>query len=436
MPPSFARRRTASLAAVGVCLGWIVVLAAGCTSPAQRDVYAQKMSSEIRVLEDQLYDADYQNRVLRDRLEQCRLEKACDPADVEMSPHLSSPSTIGDRPPIVSPGNPDEFAPPASNGSAPFDDFVPQEPQRTDSRRGTDSQGTDLPTDRNQPETLDTDEWGVIEIDPGEPMGDDSAPSPLADPETRPQRGLPSASPEEIPAPPADPPGVGMPGDGMTLPPAPTEPQPPGKRSLRAPDLIPGELVPPPSDPELDPLPPGQIPLPDSIRDQSPIEIQIHPTFSGGAADEDGEVPQITVVVHALDQDGKTVDLDHFDVQANMSVIVMDPELPVGKDKIGRWDFTPTQTATMVRSQPVSGLHVPIRWGQDRPLGREVIVHARLESEGESLRCHGRVTLDRPRQVASLWTPRSAIESTSKGAADSRSPKDGKDDAIGGPNRP
>lgn len=47
----------------------VVVLMCGCRGKAQSDMYRQKMASEIRVLEDQLYDADYQNRVLRDQLE-------------------------------------------------------------------------------------------------------------------------------------------------------------------------------------------------------------------------------------------------------------------------------------------------------------------------------------------------------------------------------
>ena len=41
---------------------------AGCRSRAHNDLYQDKMASEIRVLEDQLYDADYQNRVLRDKV--------------------------------------------------------------------------------------------------------------------------------------------------------------------------------------------------------------------------------------------------------------------------------------------------------------------------------------------------------------------------------
>lgn len=44
------------------------LLALGCHGAAYREVYQQKMAGEIRILEDQLYEADYQNQVLVDEL--------------------------------------------------------------------------------------------------------------------------------------------------------------------------------------------------------------------------------------------------------------------------------------------------------------------------------------------------------------------------------
>ncbi len=40
---------------------------------AYRDVYTQKMAGEIRNLEDQLYQADYENQVLNDRLSRAEM---------------------------------------------------------------------------------------------------------------------------------------------------------------------------------------------------------------------------------------------------------------------------------------------------------------------------------------------------------------------------
>ncbi|MCA9138772.1 MAG: hypothetical protein KDB00_18500, partial [Planctomycetales bacterium] len=49
-----------------------ICVVAGCRGRAHEDLYRAKMANEIRVLEDQLYDADYQNRVLRDELDRIR----------------------------------------------------------------------------------------------------------------------------------------------------------------------------------------------------------------------------------------------------------------------------------------------------------------------------------------------------------------------------
>ncbi len=48
----------------------------GCRSDAYSDVYRQKMAGEIRVLEDQLYEADYENQVLRDEVSRAQMKAA------------------------------------------------------------------------------------------------------------------------------------------------------------------------------------------------------------------------------------------------------------------------------------------------------------------------------------------------------------------------
>ncbi len=83
----------------------LIVLAAlaagGCRGAAYRDVYQQKMASEIRVLEDQLYEADYHNQVLTDELERLKSQIAV-PAErrsrpVE-EPRRSSERSVTDPP--------------------------------------------------------------------------------------------------------------------------------------------------------------------------------------------------------------------------------------------------------------------------------------------------------------------------------------------------
>ena len=54
---------------VAIFASALIAAQVGCRGKARNELYRQKMANEIRVLEDQLYDADYKNRVLRDRLE-------------------------------------------------------------------------------------------------------------------------------------------------------------------------------------------------------------------------------------------------------------------------------------------------------------------------------------------------------------------------------
>lgn len=70
----------------------LLLATGGCRGAAYRDVYQQKMASEIRVLEDQLYEADYHNQVLADEIERLKAQIAVPPdrrAQPAYKPELS-----------------------------------------------------------------------------------------------------------------------------------------------------------------------------------------------------------------------------------------------------------------------------------------------------------------------------------------------------------
>lgn len=71
-PTACARWNRLFYAASQVLLVFSCLLAVGCRSRAYQDVYADQLASELRVLEDQLYEADYQNQVLRQKLQRDR----------------------------------------------------------------------------------------------------------------------------------------------------------------------------------------------------------------------------------------------------------------------------------------------------------------------------------------------------------------------------
>ena len=316
-------------------------------------MYQQRMASEIRVLEDQLYDADYQNRVLRDSLERRRVKSAGTSGDSLLpSPKSKQPDRPAKESPSVDDIDLGEGLESIEELELPmFDEGVPVDP--------------DALTDP------------VPLVDPGEP-GEPSEPVEPSDED--------DSDPEMLPAP--------------------GGPEPPGKRDTDAPQVVPGELLPPPLREEEELKPPGQIILPDSVQAAAgaPQKLRIHQGLSGGHA-IDGNSEGMMIVVNAIDKLGKTVSLDDFDIDAELSIVILDPQREPSQARIGRWDFTNLQVATFLRSEPISGLHVPIQWKDVKPSGKEVIVHVRLRAEDDEMRCEGRLKVEKKTAIAE-WTPR------------------------------
>jgi hypothetical protein len=111
------------------------------------------------------------------------------------------------------------------------------------------------------------------------------------------------------------------------------------------------------------------------------------------------------IVVNVVDKIGKTVDMDSFDIDAELSVVILDPERDPSEARLGRWDFSSQQVTELVRSEPISGLHIPVEWQDTEPSGDEVIVHIRLRAEDDEMRCEQRLKVERKTAIAE-WTPR------------------------------
>jgi hypothetical protein len=316
----------------------------GCNSGAQRDVYQQKMAGEIRILEDQLYDADYHNRVLSDELERCRVKTHVSPAESKSESNHSA------------------LAPKSS-----VDDPIPDPIQKADSKQDDQDEQAEFDMD----EGFGDDELELPPVETGEPI----EPEALQDPE------VPELS-------------------------APGLPEPPGKDDITLPPIDQGEVLPPPVDGGVEQLQPGRIELPDSVSSSSntPEKLMIHSGFSTGV-NGDRENNEMTIVIHVVDKLGRTVNLDDFDVDAELSIVLLDPARDASEARIGRWDFPKDQIAELVRREPISGLHVPIKWHGDRPAGKEVVVHARLRAEEDEMRCTRRLGVVKKKAIAE-WTPR------------------------------
>lgn len=408
-------RRTTLLPSLALALVAAPLLTGvGCTGRAQRDLYAAKLNSEVRVLEDQLYAADYENRVLRDQLERYRREVAeskiatpefirpHDHPDALHSHHRRSvPAPIVDHStdlPLIDLGHGLETE------TTPIERIIESIP----APKGEESKPFD-------PDSFDPDSF----VDPGVPEGqvsDGNVPDGAATLQTP----LPTPDPKsngdafDLPARPK----VSLPGfDTLPAPktapenapgrlPAPGGPVPPGKRDLKVPPLIPGDILPP--DPSGgDGKPPGRIVLPDSIQARSvaPDRLEVHKTLSVGHY-TDGKFDGAVIVVTAVDGDGRPMDMDQFDIDARMSMVVLDPTRPSSEALVGRWDFTREQVETMIRLRPVPGIHVPIEWQDEVPDSEQIIVHVRLEGEDDAqMNAHGELKLSNVKPITD-WTPR------------------------------
>ena len=342
-----------------IAVGWfccVFALLLGCRGDAHRDAYQSVMARDYRVLEDQLNEADYQNSVLRDKLKRAEQRaRACD-----------------------QPGNvPGESLPPMNEipGEAFSGDIM----------------------EHGFGETVIENE--AFTPSPAVP-GSSEPPEPTELPAPKPAR-------EPTPVPTPD----GEPNNDNELPP-PIVPEPPGENDTNIPKIDPGDILPPPADGEDIDAPPGKIDLPDSLGTLSktpvrvPAGLQLHPGLSGGHQfDDDLQSEGMYLVVNVVDDRGRMIDLAGFDIEASMSIVALDPTLEAANARIARWEFAPEQLKRFVRSSPVSGLHIPVQWQESLPSGDDVIVHVRLQTQDEEMRCNARLRVAKSASIAD-WTPR------------------------------
>ena len=374
------------------------------------------MIREVRILEDKLYEADYKNRVLAEKLKRARIEAS------EVPIHSAKPARRPDIMRNVRPQEEPSFETKPNSNPAGTNDSEPTVPAEDDEVGLSDL----LPPtfdegERVDPDTLDIDN-STRPADPKKPLNFDRV--PLTDPPaSSPPNVLPapafpdSTSPKDLPPFSLSPSPGSTKNDGSTTPselntgtplldPAPGGPVPPGKEDTELPPVLPGEKLPPQFGSPDENKPPGQIKLPDSIKsnERVPDALQIHPTLSG-ASRMDGKIQDMLLVVNVVNDLGKTIRLDDFLVDGEMSVVVLDPQREPSMARLGRWNFDREQVLSFVKASPVSGFHIPLDWTMDEPLGSEVIVHVRLRAEDDEMRCEATLNLDKQRGVAG-WLPR------------------------------
>ncbi|WP_068260036.1 hypothetical protein [Rubripirellula obstinata] len=395
------------------------MISTGCNSRAHQEVYRQRMASEIRVLEDQLYDADYQNRVLQDRLQkynnQVKSSRIPTPDEIGTSPHSHHHAPVPSDD-LIDP-NPIDFhgGVPVPTPDPDVDNFEMDAPQ-------LEPQPDPLDEGLETEEAFDPDDFNPGMFDTGETV----APEEIAIPKADPQSGnlkpdnfksqLQDPKPLKEPGPLKDPGQMDFPD---TLPntkspsrrpefeilPPPAGISPPGKDDTQFDPIIPGNIGPPAAG-SGDEKPPGQILLPDSTQNPTavPEDLRIHQALSVGHRDGQ-KLDGATLVVTAMDRLGRSLNLNDFEVDAELSVVVLDPDRDPGDNRLGRWDFSRKEVAAMIAADKSGGFEIPIRFEDQTPATDKVIVHVRLRGDDQEMRTQANLDL-RERTAASAWTPR------------------------------
>jgi hypothetical protein len=322
----------------------------GCRSRAYQQVYNDKMAAEIRQLEDQVYETEYENEVLKGKL--ARLEQRSDAGD--------RPSRLdaGDRNPPRS-GAEDRPSGDQPNDrrrrgdELPFSDLLP----RSDD---------DLPLDPMTDRPLD--------IDLGTPSDGGTMTPPSLDTGTSP----------------------------------PIKPIPPRESDLTPPAIDLGDPQPPGGNNGTQPRPPGQIRIPGDARRLYPgappvaAAVKIHPGLTGvnrteATPDDDG----LLLVLSVEDTDGKA-----FQAEYPISVVVLDPAQKGEQARLGRWDLTAEEAIAAFRDSPVAGYQIPLAWKDRLPAGNEVAVFVRVVVDQQTYLEDSLVLpLDKNAATASRWVP-------------------------------
>lgn len=314
----------------------------GCRSHAHQDVYTEKLTSRVRVLEDQLNAADYEIQVLQQKL--ARREREL--TDLQSRP--SRPETEPIRPFGARDSSPkQQTTPPSTNNEAPR----------------TNNNGL-------QPPSLDP-----LDIDVG-------TPSDL-------ENNIPDIS-----------------NDQPNLEPPPSLPLPPSNNDLIPPPIELGDPQPPLLEGSGPQVPPGQIKTPESARRLALPEprvastITLHPGLSGQHhQDNDDAVDGVYAVLTVDDQFGQPMQF-----AGPLSFVILDPQREGDDARLGRWDIDEADVRGALRERPLRSIQLPLLWQGKRPAGNSVAVFVRL-TMADGSRLETDLMLDLTETVAQNWQP-------------------------------
>ncbi len=297
--PAIPAKKLASPQKLSLLLALSLFAHVGCRSDAHTDLYVNQMAAEIRVLEDQLYEADHENKLLRDEL-----ARAQGGSPGSTSKPTPSPSRLT---------TPSKTAPSLPRSNSPS-----LEPRST-----SPSTAPSLEP-RNSPPAI-----GPLDAPATSPGTLSPGPKDIP-PETPPARLSPPPNNNDILPGEVQPPKIDL--GKRILPPSESEAPSNGEDKIRLPKPV-QELLSEPTGP--------------------PEEIQLDPAQTR-AFTEDGR-SGLDVVLTAFDRDGNLTPIG-----SEMEIVVMDPTLPVNEGRLAKWQVTSDQVRQATSTGRVT--HLRLFW--------------------------------------------------------------------------
>ncbi|MFK7737330.1 MAG: hypothetical protein AB8B50_14950 [Pirellulaceae bacterium] len=407
----------------------------GCRHRAYSDLYVENMAAEIRDLEDQLYEYDYEYRLLEQELSSLRQQN--NQIQSQTPSTSSQESTFGNRQPLqfMTPASPTVVPDPVDpyqgdngaqgrssiledNSSSSGPEEVPSLP--AESGQGNAPRETPPsrvnPFDRGQPQAdpagedsgfgTSPDDLLPPQIDLGEPMT-----PPLPTSSYAPISGDRAANSQpqmdalelnvsriEIPAQFAS---------QKTLKSSIQSGRTGSQSSASNTDFDSAKKkAEPNNDGELN-FTPGFAtirPAVEQVTDQRIVELAFHPTLSRAAnfddvTDDDG----LYLVLQPRNEKGQVVP-----IAANLSVVILDPSRSGKAARIGRRDYSATEVKSKtVRSGSKQGIHLTLPWNGPDPNADRVIVFVRYTfPDGRQVIGEKTFFVSGPGGLKTVWAPR------------------------------
>jgi hypothetical protein len=390
------------------------LIGSGCHQRAYNELYVENMASEIRLLEDRIYEYDAEYRALENELEDLRatnegLESRLRDAERDRTDRFSPPKSVP-KTDTSKPSSP-KPAPPKSSGSK-SEGPTPATPKPAapkESLKLPPSEVLEVETPAPPPFNSKSSEPGGGELLPSKPNAEPSG-SLLPDSNSAPLLPNPKLLEPPLSS------GAQAPRELAPRELALSQPQAPDRASS-APRGLPSEVARAsyeerriaaptlPPDPAIAPsTTTGSATTGSATPSDTRIrQIEFHPGLCRGIR-RDGNVGEEGIALVLVPRNQK-----HEFVAASGKITVVLEEPGEGQARrLGKWEYTAQEAAELL--EPVGsaqGIHLELPWHENKPQSNLIDVYVRFTDEqGITMVNHRQIHLRKPTPGQSTWTPK------------------------------